>query len=105
MLRRDNLIILYYGFSSKTTDEVKEVSKFRINLLKLGFKLMQESVYYKHIKNVSMKKYEIAKIKKISPSFGNITISFLPSSIFNNMIFISGKSIDLEEINSDIIVI
>ena len=105
MVKRDNLVILYYNFTSKSSEEVRIVSKFRTNLFKLGYRLMQDSVYYKHIKNVSMKKYEIDKVKRIAPSFGNITISFLPSSIYNNMVFISGKSIDLNEINSELIVI
>jgi len=73
-----------FDLPTYTKQDKKSYTKFRKNLLELGFVMYQYSVYILPFKNYYKKDFYINKIKKIAPKNGKITILIITEKQFQN---------------------
>ena len=72
-------------------DEDKKVySIFRKNILKLGFYMVQYSVYTKVLQNESSYSQLCSRVKTIVPDKGHIIIFKITEKQFSEMIYLTG---------------
>lgn len=63
-----------FDLPTDTKDERKNAHKFRIGLLKNGFKMLQFSVYYRYCINITQSDKYNEYLSKLIPCKGNIRI-------------------------------
>ncbi|MCC8278081.1 CRISPR-associated endonuclease Cas2 [Campylobacter sp. VicNov18] len=94
-------ILLMFDMPTKTKQEQKNTNKFRTSLIKLGFFMMQFSVYMKICKGIASTKTTIKSVEKILPPYGNIRVLTITEKQFDNMqILLGGVSFD-EKMNDE----
>ncbi|MBK2000501.1 MULTISPECIES: CRISPR-associated endonuclease Cas2 [Campylobacter] len=94
-------VLLMFDIPTKSKKDQKHASKFRTSLIKLGFFMMQFSVYVKICKGLSSAKSTIKSIKKFLPPYGNIRVLIITEKQFDNMqILLGGISLN-EKMNND----
>lgn len=75
--------------------EKKEYLFFRKSLFRFGYSMIQFSVYVKCINTVTKIDQEVAKIKKILPSQGNVRmISVTEKQYLNMFVLLGNKKVD-----------
>ncbi|MBU4689959.1 CRISPR-associated endonuclease Cas2 [Mycoplasma zalophidermidis] len=84
-------IIVMYDISFEDEIAVKQYTQFRNNLLKLGYFMMQYSIYVKCIPNHLSYEYEKKKIINYLPSNANIRIFMITESQYQNIELLTGK--------------
>lgn len=85
----------------QTEDEVKEYTRFRKNIMKLGFYQIQFSIYVKVVLNEAGYKTVFRRIQNEIPTSGNIRIIKVTEKQYEDMIFLRGMSNLHEEIIGD----
>lgn len=83
-------IILIYDLPSVAKDDQKYYRVFNKDIRKLGFFMLQYSVYVKVLTNDSEYNRIISKVSKIIPKKGNIIIIKITEKQYNNMIYLIG---------------
>lgn len=73
-------VLLMFDVPTKSKKEQKLASKFRNNLIKLGYFMLQFSVYMRICKGLSSVKSSIENVKKISPPYGNVRALIITKS-------------------------
>ncbi|QGZ97247.1 CRISPR-associated endonuclease Cas2 [Mycoplasma sp. NEAQ87857] len=76
---------------STDDDNVKNYTKFRNNLLSLGYCMMQYSIYVKCIGSSSMFVNEKNKLKRIIPNISNIRVLLITEKQYQEIEFLSGE--------------
>lgn len=94
-------VMLMYDLPSSTAEDTKFYSKFRTNIIKMGYIQLQESVYVRVIQSKTLSNSHIEKIKKILPPKGNIRIFIMTEYQFERGLILSGEINDNELINDD----
>lgn len=95
MVVNDGYLIVLFDLPVKTKEERKRYSRFRRNLLKNGYLMLQKSIYYKYIRELRALDIEKNKIHKYCPMEGNIKIIRLTKKQFESIASILGdKRID-----------
>ena len=74
-----------------TKDERKKATKFRNNLLKQGFFMMQFSVYMRVVRGLTAANSAVERLKKILPPKGNIRSLIITEKQFDKMQLLLGK--------------
>ncbi len=100
-------IIIFYDLPTLTKTDRSNFSKFRTNLEKLGFIMMQESVYIKHAYNYDWVNRTRIKLNKILPPKGDIRVLVITNKQYEGIEIIRGGK-SLQELvlkDNDIIVI
>lgn len=92
-------IILFYDLPFDNKDDCKSYTKFRNNILKLGYIQIQYSIYARVVQNKQMVKQHVEKVKKILPQGGSIRIIVLTEKQYNEMIILRGEMDENEIIN------
>jgi len=92
-------IILFYDLSFDNKDDVKAYTKFRNNILKLGYIQIQYSVYSRVVQTKTMVEQHIKKLKKIIPPSGSIRAIVLTEKQYNSMFLLRGGISESERIN------
>ncbi len=85
------------------TDEenLTHYTRFRKNLLKMGFIMVQESVYSKIYPHHMSLKIGMQKVRSIAPSSGNIRMLYLTEKQYSEIEMVSGNKSEQEKIVSD----
>ncbi|WPB54178.1 CRISPR-associated endonuclease Cas2 [Metamycoplasma equirhinis] len=84
-------IIIMYDISTSDDDMIKEYNKFRHELLKLGYFMIQYSIYVKCLTAHTQYSYEKKKTFKVIPSNSNIRIMLITESQYQNIELLSGE--------------
>lgn len=84
-------LILIYDLPVTEELDKKIYSKFHRNIIRLGFYMLQYSVYSKVIQNdTSMKQYMI-KLERVIPERGYIILMKITEKQYQNMIYLRGE--------------
>lgn len=78
----------------------KIYSKFKKSITRIGYTMMQYSIYVRSINTQSKINQEIDKVKKILPERGNIRIIVVTEKQYESMTILRGKK-SLNEIYND----
>lgn len=93
-------VLLMFDVPTKTKKEQKHATKFRNNLIKLGYFMMQFSVYMRICKGISSAKASINAVKMILPPYGNVRVLLITEKQFDAMEILLGNPSFNEDINA-----
>ncbi len=85
-------IVLFYDLPTVRSSEVKQANAFRKFLIKEGFIMLQESVYWKLTLNGTMANLVKDKVKKNKPPKGLIQMLTITEKQFAKMEYVLGKN-------------
>ncbi|MGL4951184.1 MAG: CRISPR-associated endonuclease Cas2 [Mycoplasma sp.] len=91
--------IIFFDLPMDTDYFLKEYTCFRKNILKLGYSMIQNSVYVKVLQSKNISDQHVKKIQKILPSSGNIRILILTEKQYEDMLILRGVKTDNEIVN------
>ncbi|CAM2833342.1 CRISPR-associated endonuclease Cas2 [Helicobacter valdiviensis] len=94
-------VLLMFDMPTVTKQEQKYANKFRKNLIKLGYFMLQFSVYMRITKGIESAKNSIEAVKRELPPFGNIRALIVTEKQFDNMQLLLGNTSFNEDINQD----
>lgn len=94
-------VLLMFDVPTKTKKEQKHATKFRNELIKLGFFMLQFSVYMKITKGVVAAQSAVSRVRKILPPFGNVRVLIITEKQFDNMQILLGSPNFNERVNDD----
>ncbi len=97
---RDGVILLFYDISVDSSAGRREYRDFVKKLKSEGYRPLQESVCYKYIRNVSMAKYEINRIRGIQITQGNVCCLTIGYGVFQSMVAVQGELPDFDAIRA-----
>ncbi|WP_241006949.1 CRISPR-associated endonuclease Cas2 [Mycoplasma sp. CSL10137] len=83
-------IILMYDVSMDE-DNTTNYARFRNNLLKMGYIMIQYSIYVKTIGFKTIYEYEKQKLMKIIPKRSNVRILLITEAQYSNIDILSGE--------------
>ena len=83
-------VILIYDLHFDDEDDIKNYNKFRKNILKIGFYMIQESVYTKVLTNETSYVSNYNKLMSFVPDRGSIIIFKLTEKQFQDMQYLNG---------------
>lgn len=91
--------ILFYDLPMDSEYQIKVYNRFRNNLIKLGYSMIQNSVYIKVLNSKTISIQHLEKLKKITPKQGNIRVLILTEKQYQDMFILSGIKTNNELIN------
>lgn len=80
-----------FDLPSLEKEDITKNMKFVKNLKKIGFYMLQYSIYVKSLTNQSEYDRIVKKINQIIPNKGNIIIIRLTDKQYNDMIYLKGE--------------
>ena len=93
-------VIVFFDLPTETYEERRAYRKFRRNLVKSGFLMLQESVYAKLALNTTQVNQILSDVKKEQPTKGLVQILTVTEKQFSKMEILCGKC-KTDVINSD----
>lgn len=93
-------IIVFFDLPTITDKDKREYRRFRKQLIKNGFVMMQESVYVKMVLNKTVQKSTLELLKKNKPIDGLVQALVVTEKQFSNMVNIIG-SFETDVVDSD----
>ncbi len=90
-------VIVFFDLPTETAKDRREYTRFRKNLIKSGFMMMQESVYTKLALNQNVADEITKSVKKNKPAAGLVQILSVTEKQFSRIEIVVG------EIKSDVI--
>ena len=84
-------MFLIYDLPTVENEDQKIYQRFHNQLIKLGFYMLQYSVYVKVVQNDLSYKQYLNKINNILPQKGNIAILKLTEKQYEDMIYLRGE--------------
>lgn len=97
---RNGVVLLLFDVSAQTKSNRKEYRTLVKTLKREGYVSLQESVFYKYIRNISMYSYEVRRIKELSITDGDVYSLPLSFRLFSKMTAIHGLLPDMERIKA-----
>lgn len=94
-------VLLMFDVPTKTKKEQKCATKFRNELIKQGFFMMQFSVYMRICKGVVSAKSAVERVRGILPPLGNVRSLIITEKQFDNMQILLGSAGFNERMNDD----
>lgn len=88
---RQMRMILIYDLPTNEEEDTKNYNRFNKSIKKLGFYMLQYSIYVKIIQNDSNYKQLENKLNKIIPPKGSIVIFKITEKQFQDMIYLRGE--------------
>ena len=85
-------VLVLYDLPVKSSENIREYTKFRKYLLKTGFMMMQESVYCKFALNTTVANAIIDNLRKNRPEAGLVQVLTMTEKQFQKIEFIVGSS-------------
>lgn len=85
-------VIVLFDLPIKTSENVRQYTKFRKYLLKSGFVMMQESVYCKLALNATVAEAVVGNLRKNKPEAGLVQVMTMTEKQFQKIEFIVGTS-------------
>jgi CRISPR-associated protein Cas2 len=83
-------LILIYDLPTVEKEDRKIYEKFSKDIKRLGFRMLQLSVYTKVMQNDTSYKQNLIKLNKIIPKKGSIIVFKITEKQFQNMQYLSG---------------
>ena len=102
MRDRKGIVFVAFDLPTETTDARSEYRKFRSYLIKNGYIMFQESLYYKIIGNTLYSSKEIHKVALNSPKKGDIVALPLTLNEIYKIRTINGTKVDIDELTEDV---
>lgn len=90
-------VIVFFDLPVETTENRRDYSRFRKNLIKNGFIMLQESVYCRMVLNQNVAATACSVVRKNKPPKGLVQILTVTEKQFARMEFVTG------EFNTDVI--
>ena len=94
-------VLLMFDVPTKSKKEQKYATKFRNELIKQGFFMMQFSVYMRICKGISAAKSAVERVRGILPPLGNVRTLIITEKQFDNMQILLGSAGFNERVNDD----
>lgn len=94
-------VLLMFDVPTKSKQEQKNATKFRNKLIKLGYFMLQFSVYMRICKGMSSAKSSIEMVKKILPPYGNVRALIITEKQFDKMELLLGGVVFNEKANNE----
>ena len=95
-LYRQMEMIIFYDLPTKTKQNFSDANKFRVNLEKLGFYMLQESIYIKHLLDWDWVSRIRIKVENILPPDGDIRILIITTKEYKNIEIVRGRKSNQE---------
>ena len=83
-------VLVFFDLPTQTQENRRDYSRFRRQLIKCGFIMMQESVYCKIALNQTAVAAIIGNVRKNKPSKGLVQMLIVTEKQFSKMEFITG---------------
>ena len=99
---RRGVLLLMFDVPMGNREERRDYAAFRKLLRTRGFRRMQESVYVKLFRNLSLAESEITQLDALAPD-GNILILPLTLRQFGSISTLRGESFDLSVFSDDVL--
>lgn len=90
MYNRFMRIIVMFDLPTATTEDKREYMHFRKDLIKLGFDMLQYSVYSRITRNNDDARKYINKVKSILPPVGSVRVLQVTEKQYSGMIIMLG---------------
>ncbi|MBO6203249.1 MAG: CRISPR-associated endonuclease Cas2 [Selenomonas sp.] len=84
-------ILVFFDLPTETANDRRNYRKFRKDLLKNGFFMMQESVYCRMVLNKTSEKTVVDNICRMRPPQGLVQVLTVTEKQFANMRYITGE--------------
>lgn len=94
-------VLLLFDLPTTSKKEQKHAAKFRNELIKLGFFMMQFSVYMRICKGLVSANAVISRVRGILPPLGNVRALIITEKQFDNMQILLGSAGFNESVNDD----
>jgi len=94
-------VLVLFDLPSVEKEEKRVYTKFRKELLKDGFTMMQYSIYMRFCRNVQDANKHIEKVRKEAPKDGHIRILSITEHQFDEMIIVIGEQTETEKTIKD----
>lgn len=91
MYNRFMRIIVMFDLPTATTEDKREYLHFRTGLIKLGFDMLQYSVYSRITRNNDDARKYINKVKAILPPVGSVRVLHVTEKQYAGMIIMLGE--------------
>lgn len=91
-------IIVMFDLPTATADDKREYMHFRKGLIKLGFDMLQFSIYSRVTRNNDDAKKYINKIKTILPPVGSVRVLQVTEKQYSGMIIMLGDKTPSENL-------
>lgn len=91
---------MFFDLPTTTSNDLKEYRTFRKEIIRLGFMMLQESVYVRIALNATVEKAIIDKVKRIKPPKGLVQILSITEKQFSNIETIVGE-VQSETLDTD----
>ena len=85
-------IIVMFDLPTATTEDKREYMHFRKGLIKLGFDMLQYSVYSRITRNNDDARKYINKVKSILPPVGSVRVLQVTEKQYSGMIIMLGDN-------------
>lgn len=92
-------VLVMFDMPTATKSDRKECAKFRKNLIKNGYIMMQYSVYVRICKGVSSANSYMDRLSRFIPPKGNVRALILTEKQFDNMRLLLGTPSKQEIVN------
>ncbi|MDR0752816.1 MAG: CRISPR-associated endonuclease Cas2 [Mycoplasmataceae bacterium] len=94
-------IFIFFDLPTDTTEDKKNYSRFRKELFKLGYTMMQYSVYHKCINVHTKKDREEKKLIEILPKYGDVRMLCVTENQYQDIKLLKGEKTLIEKINNE----
>ena len=94
-------VLVLFDLPSVEKEEKRIYTKFRKELLKDGFTMMQYSIYMRFCRNVQDANKHIEKVRSKAPSDGHIRILSITEHQYEEMIIVIGEKSQTEQLVKD----
>lgn len=98
MYNRFMRIIVMFDLPTATTEDKREYMHFRTGLIKLGFDMLQYSVYSRITRNNDDARKYINKVKAILPPVGSVRVLQVKEKQYAGMIIMLGDKTPTENL-------
>lgn len=98
MYNRFMRIIVMFDLPTATTEDKREYLHFRTGLIKLGFDMLQYSVYSRITRNNDDARKYINKVKEILPPVGSVRVLQVTEKQYAGMIIMLGEKTPTENL-------
>lgn len=94
-------LIVMFDLPTNTSEDRKNYTRFRKGLIKLGFDMLQYSVYARITKNNDDSKKYCREVKRIIPPYGSVRLLQITEKQYTKMQIMLGEKTPTENLLDD----
>ncbi len=83
----DGYLLLMYDFHIENSGDDTAQRKFRSEIIKMGYRRLQYSIYCKYIRELKASDFEIAAVRCIAPKMDDVLIMRITTKQADNSVF------------------